>query len=189
MKTSVLTLLSVVSLTSASNIFEPVAGTKEERLLACSSSPIDPASLHFMKVGQIRSHGGFIHLASKSNISSLPHLVLKACAHILDLKQLTLFKQLEKAASKNTYPHKRKSKLQGHYSRVFELLSSQCISTLDRTVCLGNQGVFPQVSVQTSKPHFLRTEYTNVIMPMYYANVILFGEISLPCYALLACSY
>ena len=134
MKTSVLTLFSLVSLTSASNIFEPVAGTKEERLLACSSSPIDPASLHFMKVGQLRSHGGFIHLASKSNISSLPHLVLKACAHILDLKQLTLFKQLEKAASKNTYPLKRKSKLQGHYSRVFELLSSQCISTLDRTV-------------------------------------------------------
>ena len=134
MKTFVLTFLSLVTLSSASTAFVPVAGTKEERLAGCSSAPIDPASLHFMKVGQIRSFGGFIHLASKSNISSLPHLVIRACSHILDLKQLTLFKQLESATKKNKIPAGRRSKLQGHYSRVFELLSSQCISTLDRTV-------------------------------------------------------
>ena len=79
----------------------PESGSNRERLDGCSSSSINAASLHFTKVGQIKSHSGYIHLASKSNVSVLPHMVIRACSMLVDLKQLELFKLLARFFKNN----------------------------------------------------------------------------------------
>ena len=112
----------------------PESGSNTARLDKCTASSVDPSSLHFMKVGKIKSHSGFIHLASKSNVSVLPHMVIRACSMLVDLKQLELFERVENAHKRNKLSVKRKSLQAGHYDRVMQLMSNKCISTLDRTV-------------------------------------------------------
>ena len=129
-----LTTICLVLLFSSSLAFVPESGSNRERLDGCSSSSINAASLHFTKVGQIKSHSGYIHLASKSNVSVLPHMVIRACSMLVDLKQLELFKKVENDHNRNNLSVKRKSLQSGHYDRVLQLMSNRCISTLDRTV-------------------------------------------------------